>query len=788
MRTATLGLIGCSALMAWPLRAQDSSQPPSPVAAYVSQLQMQHDSFDAAAAKDQIGEDLRTRRRQVNQQDVASWRKLDSAEDWEPFAAERITALRASLGEFPAPPTDLRVRVTRQIDGAGYRIDCLHFESRPGLLVTANLYRPVPREGTRKSETEKLMPGILICHSHHNPKTQGELQDMGIQWARAGCLVLVMDQLGHGERRQHPFAEASDFDGDFRVSRQDYYFRYNVGIHLHLIGDSLIGWMVWDLMRGVDLLLQQPGIDRRRIILLGAVAGGGDPCAVAAALDDRIAAAVPFNFGGPQPESIFPLPEDAELSFNYVGGGSWESTRNLQRSARDGFLPWVIVGRLAPRRLIYAHEFSWDQEKDPVWQRLQTIYDWYDANENLSSVYGYGRVQLSSNEASHCNNIGGYHRKQIYPALQRWFGMELPDVDFRERRSADELYAVQGVEAADVTMPSVHRMADAIARQRLDAFRRRLAELPAERRRETIRGKWNRLLGYREATIDGPEEWRTVSERPVRILRASIKSGTFTIPTLLLTPTATGERGCACVVAVAQQGGDGFLQHRSTAIANLIQKGIAVCLVDLPGCGIVAPDVDRGRRSSATSTSSGLLMLGSTNVGDRLRDLMTVVQAIRELETIDGERIAVWGDSFAPVNPPETRVAVPWGVAHPPLAEPLGPLLSLLSGLFDPQIRAVVARGGLVSMRSVLESPFIYIPHDVIIPGALTAGDLSDIATALAPRPVYVDGIIDGTNRIATDTQLSSDWPQLADARSRVTLHRESNDAYVQWLLTKLRQ
>ncbi len=85
------------------------------------------------------------------------------------------------------------------------------------------------------------MPGILICHSHHNPKTQSELQDMGVVWARAGCYVLVMDQLGHGERRQHPFRTSADYDESFKVSRQDYYFRYNVGIQLHLIGESLIG-------------------------------------------------------------------------------------------------------------------------------------------------------------------------------------------------------------------------------------------------------------------------------------------------------------------------------------------------------------------------------------------------------------------------------------------------------------------------------------------------------------------------------------------------------------------
>jgi len=50
-------------------------------------------------------------------------------------------------------------------------------------------------------------------------------------------------------------------------------------------------------MRGIDLLLERKDIDEKRIIMLGAVAGGGDPAAVAAALDERIAAVAPFNFG-----------------------------------------------------------------------------------------------------------------------------------------------------------------------------------------------------------------------------------------------------------------------------------------------------------------------------------------------------------------------------------------------------------------------------------------------------------------------------------------------------------
>ena len=60
---------------------------------------------------------------------------------------------------------------------------------------------------------------------------------------------------------------------------------------------------------------------------------------------------------------------------------------------------------------------------------------------------------------------------------------------------------------------------------------------------------------------------------------------------------------------------------------------------------------------------------------------------------------------------------------------------TLLAKDIQDQVRAVYAHGGLVSFQTVTASPFIYLPHDCIVPGALSAGDLSDIAAALAPRP-----------------------------------------------------
>ena len=153
---------------------------------------------------------------------------------------------------------------------------------------------------------------------------------MGMTWARAG-----LHGAGDGPARTRRAAATSlraakYYPEPFPVGRQDYYFRYNVGMQLHLIGESLIGWMAWDLMRGVDLLLAQPGIDPERIILLGAVAGGGDPAAVTAALDPRIKCRRALQLRRPAAGDRYPLPDDAERRFNYIGEGSWESTRNLR--------------------------------------------------------------------------------------------------------------------------------------------------------------------------------------------------------------------------------------------------------------------------------------------------------------------------------------------------------------------------------------------------------------------------------------------------------------------------
>jgi hypothetical protein len=179
---------------------------------------------------------------------------------------------------------------------------------------------------------------------------------------------------------------------------------------------------------------------------------------------------------------------------------------------------------------------------------------------------------------------------------------------------------------------------------------------------------------------------------------------------------------------------------------------VAVCVPDLRGTGETRPGEGRGRQSAATAISSSELMLGQTLLGERLRDLRTVLKYLRDWaghdQKLDARRIAVWGDSLAPVNAADRDLKVPLDAdKQPDMAEPLGGLLALFGALYQDDVKAVYVRGGLDGYRSVLQSQFVHVPHDVIVPGALTAGDLCDVAAALSPRPLRLEGLVDGQNR-----------------------------------------
>jgi dienelactone hydrolase len=148
----------------------------------------------------------------------------------------------------------------------GYRIEKLVYESLPDALVPAHLYVP---EGL-----ERPAPAILFYPGHWwtDSKARPDFQAFCINMARLGFVVLSFDPFGQGERG---------------VSARDHRRTESL-----LVGVAQQGFAEYETRCALEYLLSRPEVDPRRVGMTGA-SGGGYNTWITAALDDRIAAAVP---------------------------------------------------------------------------------------------------------------------------------------------------------------------------------------------------------------------------------------------------------------------------------------------------------------------------------------------------------------------------------------------------------------------------------------------------------------------------------------------------------------
>ncbi len=691
--------------------------------------------------------DIRARKRAFNQAETKAFAKLRSRADWEAFRDKRLAALKRALGPgaFDTAGAGKVVHhVTGTLGGPGFRVEKLVIEPRPGLPVTANLYLPDPLPKRR-------VPGILIISSHHNPKGQGELQDMGMTWARSGAIVLVPDNLGHGERKQQRFGK-----------REDYRWRYHLGNQLYTVGETLMGWMVADSRRALDLLCSLKQVDPKRVILMGAVAGGGDPSAVLAVFDPRVTCSIPFNFGS----AIAPKPtdEDPKPIPDFMRWADWESTRALLGNGPGGYVPWMIVACTAPRWTIFAKEFDWSPQRDQGFGRIARVFELYGARDKLGSMHGYGRGSMSSREASHCNNVGPHHRKQIYPILRKWLKMPVP-TEYRSRVRREDLYCLTDELREKLKVRPMHEICAEIAARKVAAARAAIAAAAPGERKAWLRKQWSDRLGRVEAGGAAKVTQTRAADTPdMTAEKLTLVLDRITVPGVLLRPKGlpAGAKP-PVVVGVTEEGKSVFLAKRRREIAGLLSRGVAVCLIDVRGTGESRPRTHRGYYSRLVHRACEELMLGSTMLGARLCDLRATLAYLRTRPDLDGRRVGVWGEAFAGTNPA--------GFADPPMntdhpaaeARPAGALLALLAALYDDDVRAVVARGGLVSFASLLDGPAGHVALDSIVPDVLAAGDVAELAGALAGRPVRLEAFVTGRNISAKAGRLKKD---LAPARA----------------------
>jgi dienelactone hydrolase len=131
-----------------------------------------------------------------------------------------------------------------------------------------------------------------------------EDKPFAIQAVEQGYVTFALEQLGFGERRD----EASR-----RRGASEYSCRPAAGAAL-LLGQTMIGWRVWDVMRTIDYLATRPEADVSRIATMG-VSGGGTTSLFAAALDERIKVGVVSAYFNTFRDSIVSL---SHCMCNYI--------------------------------------------------------------------------------------------------------------------------------------------------------------------------------------------------------------------------------------------------------------------------------------------------------------------------------------------------------------------------------------------------------------------------------------------------------------------------------------
>ena len=319
-----------------------------------------------------------------------------SRQDAEAYIRSLREKIRACFGPLPEK-TPLNPRVTRTVQRDAYNIENVIFESRPGFLVTANLYLPNGRAAR--------LPGVVgTCGHTNNGKAADVYQSFAQGLARLGYVVLLYDPMGQGERLQY-------VDEKWQPRRGTGTSEHNYAGSQQFLVDEFFGtWRAWDGIRALDYLLSRPEVDPRHIGVTGN-SGGGTMTTWLCGLEQRWTMAAPSCFVTTFRRNMEnELPADTEQC----------PPRALALSLDHA----DFLAALAPKPIIVLgqeRDFFDARGNEEAYLRLKRLYSLLGAGDNVAwylgpSEHGYTK---DNREAMYrfFNRITGVSNATQEPAL-----------------------------------------------------------------------------------------------------------------------------------------------------------------------------------------------------------------------------------------------------------------------------------------------------------------------------------------------------------------------------------
>jgi hypothetical protein len=337
-------------------------------------------------------------RQQVKRIADADLADITTRDDWEKKRQEFRRQFLDMLGLWPLPPrTDLHATVTGKVETDRFTVEKLHFQSSPGLYVTANLY--IPKHAKFPAPTVLYVCGhgnVVIDKVSYGSKVF--YQRHPAWFAEHGYVCLILDTLELGEI-------PGEHHGTYR--RGQWWWQ--------ALGYTPAGIECWNAMRALDYLETRKEVDAKRIGVTGRSGGGATSWWIAAA-DDR-------------PQCIIPVAGIADLYAHVIEG--------VAPRLRDGVISghcdcmyfvntyrWDfgrVIALCAPRPLLLGNSDVDDIFPVAGYRRLA------DKVHRIYDLYGVGdRFQLLETKGPHKDTpelrIGAFRW------LNRWLKNEQGEV------------------------------------------------------------------------------------------------------------------------------------------------------------------------------------------------------------------------------------------------------------------------------------------------------------------------------------------------------------------------
>ncbi len=291
-------------------------------------------------------------------------RTRKDAEAWQRRFRAKLVELMGGLPDRgPAPHAEL----LEKREFPGYIREKFVFESRPGVGVLGYLLTP---KSTGPHAAMVCVPGhgrgvddIVGIDEKGRDRTDkaGYQHDFAIQAVEHGMAAVAIEPMAFGCRRD----AAAKNKGLGQSSCQP-----AAGAAL-LLGETMIAWRVFDVMRTIDWIETRPDLDSKRVGCMG-ISGGGTCTLFSAALDPRIQVAFVSGYLNTFRDSIMSL---SHCMDNYV----------------PGILNWAeqydVAALIAPRAL-----FAESGERDPIFpvaasresfERVKKAYEVFGAGDQV---------------------------------------------------------------------------------------------------------------------------------------------------------------------------------------------------------------------------------------------------------------------------------------------------------------------------------------------------------------------------------------------------------------------